>query len=158
MGVSLGAVATLQAAAESGGYSALVLDSPFASLRETSVWHSWLFFKMPRYPFPSLYLFWFQHITGSDPDSVNAIAALRRAEPVPVLLIASEGDRRMGTEPARALYAESQARVKKLEIFGADVPHGAAARMYPQAYDTVVLAFLEQALQGTESPATEPSK
>ncbi len=160
LGVSMGAVATLEAAADTKGYAAIVLDSPFLSLRDTVVRHAWLFLRMPRYPFPSLFLFWFHRLTGVDPDRIDSRDALRKAEPVPLLIIASEGDERMGTEPARALYADAQARLKKLELFGKEVPHGAAARVHPDEYAARLAGFLNRALLNAEatSPAPVPSK
>jgi uncharacterized protein len=146
MGISLGAVTTLAAAAESKSYSALILDSPFASLRETVVEHAWLFFKMPRYTFASLFLFWFEHLAGFNPDLVDSHLALQRAMPVPTLFIGSEGDRRILSGTVRALYEESRAPLKKLKLFGKDVPHGAAIRQHPEEYSAVLLNFLNTAL------------
>ena len=143
MGISMGAVATLEAAAESRVYSALVIDSPFASLRETVADHSWLFLKLPRFPFPSLFLFWFEHFTGVKPDRLNARDALARAQPVPLLILASEGDARIGVQVARELYAAASSPVKKLKVFGRDVPHGAAARLHPEEYAEALVGFLD---------------
>jgi len=146
MGISMGAVATLEAAAESKDYSAVVLDSPFSSLEETVVDHTWLFLKLPRYPFPSLFLFWFRHLAGFIPQQVNTHEALQRIQPVPLLIISSQGDRRIRPEVAGSLYQESRSPMKKLEIFGKDVGHGAAARLYPEAYATLLVNFLDTAL------------
>jgi len=147
MGISMGASATLQAAAETRDYSALILDSPFLSLRDTVIDHSWLLLRMPRYPFPSLFLFWFEKLAGFDAGQVNAREALQRVQPVPLLIIASEGDKRMRAETARLLYNESRAPIKKLEVFGEDVPHGAAARLYPEAYAALLVGFLDRVLE-----------
>jgi pimeloyl-ACP methyl ester carboxylesterase len=163
LGVSMGAVAVLEAADETKDYSAVILDSPFTNLRETAVRHSWLFFKMPRYPFPSLFMFWFERLSGFNPDRVDAVNAIRHMEPVPTLIIASEGDIRMGPGPARQLFEACRAPDKKLKIFGKDVPHGAAAREHPEAYDKLLKEFLDEALvmepgdvagpQGSTSPS-----
>jgi pimeloyl-ACP methyl ester carboxylesterase len=158
MGVSMGAVATLEAAAESRDYNALILDSPFSGLRETIVDHSWLLFKLPRYPFPSLFLFWFQRIAGFDPGRVDSHKALQRARPVPLLLIASQGDERIRSQVAQALYNESKAPIKRIEVFGTDVPHGAAARLHPAEYSAILRSFLEEALgEAAEPVANQPS-
>jgi pimeloyl-ACP methyl ester carboxylesterase len=146
MGISMGAVTTLAAAAESKNYSALILDSPFSSLRETVADHTWLFFKIPRYTFASLFLFWFEQLTGFNSDLLDSHSALQRASPVPLLVIGSEGDRRIPAGIARSLYEESRAPLKKLKMFGKEVPHGAAVRMYPGEYSAILLDFLEAAL------------
>jgi pimeloyl-ACP methyl ester carboxylesterase len=147
MGVSMGAVATLRAASESNGYSALILDSPFASIRETIADHSWLFFKLPSFTFPPFFLFWFQRFAGIDVDQVNSHIAMARVQPVPLLVIASQGDRRMRPEVARQLVEESRSPVKKLEVFGEDAGHGAAARLHPIEYGALLVGFLDSALR-----------
>ena len=146
MGVSMGAVATLEAAAETRSYSALILDSPFSTLREAIVDHSWLLLKAPRYPFPGLFAFWLQRLAGFDIDRVDSHRALARADPVPLLIISSAGDRRIAAGVASSLYHEAKSTMKKLELFGQDVTHGAAARMYPEAYSALMLNFLSDAL------------
>jgi pimeloyl-ACP methyl ester carboxylesterase len=146
MGISMGAVTTLEAAAESKSYSALILDSPFSSLRETVADHTWLFFKMPRYTFASLFLFWFEQLTGFNPDLVDSHTALQRALPVPTLLIGSEGDKRIPSGIVRWLYDESRAPLKKLKLFGKEIPHGAAVRMHSEEYSAILLNFLNAAL------------
>jgi pimeloyl-ACP methyl ester carboxylesterase len=156
LGVSMGAVAVLEAAAETRDCGALILDSPFSSLRETVVDHTWLLFKLPRYPFPSLFLFWFQRIAGFDAGRLDSHKAMKRVLPVPLLMIASEGDARIKPAVARQLFAESRASLKRIEIFAKDVPHGAAARIHPAAYSALLENFLAEALGGAGKPAAGP--
>jgi pimeloyl-ACP methyl ester carboxylesterase len=143
MGVSMGAVASLEAAAETADYSALVLDSPYASIKDAVVSHSALLLKLPRYSFPPLFMLWFQRIAGLDADPINTPAALQKVQPVPLLLIASEGDSRIGPQLTRNLYRHSRSPAKRIEVFGPEVPHGAAARIYPQKYSALLVDFLE---------------
>ena len=146
MGVSMGAVATLRAAAQSDRYAALVIDSPFSSIRQTIIHHSWLFFNLPRFIFPPIFLFWFQRFTGFDVDEVNTLECIARVQPVPLLVIASEGDRRMPPKVARRLFQEAKAPLKRIEVFGNEVSHGAAARLHPKEYAVLLVGFLDQAL------------
>lgn len=146
MGVSMGAVSTLRAAGETQGYAALILESPFSSIRETIVDHAWLFFRMPRFTFPPLFLFWLQWFGGFDVDQVNSHTSMARVQPVPLLVLASEGDQRMRPEVARQLFQESPSPAKRIEVFGKDVGHGAAARLYPNEYAATLIGFLDQAL------------
>ena len=148
MGISMGAVATLEAAAESKSYAAIVVDSPFASLRETVIDHSWLFLKLPRYPFPPLFLFWYERLSGVNADRLNTRDALARSQPVPLLVLSSEGDARIGVSVAREIYAGARSPVKRLKVFGRDVPHGAAARLHPAEYAQVLLDFLDANVGG----------
>jgi uncharacterized protein len=146
MGVSLGAVTTMRAAAQTSHYAALVLDSPFSSIRQTIVHHAWLFFNMPRFLFPPLFLFWFQRFAGFDVDQVNMHESVAHLQPVPLLMIASEGDRRMNPEVARQLFQEAKSPFKNIKVFGKDVGHGAAARLHPEEYAALLVRFLDQAL------------
>jgi pimeloyl-ACP methyl ester carboxylesterase len=152
MGVSMGADSTLEAAAESKDYAAVVLDSPFLNIRETVARHSWLLLRLPGFPFDSLFLFWLERVAKFDPARMNAEKALARIQPVPLLIIASEGDNRMGTVAARALHDEARSHLKILKVYGNEVGHGAAARLYPGQYSSLILQFLEVALGPTAAP------
>jgi dipeptidyl aminopeptidase/acylaminoacyl peptidase len=156
MGVSMGAVATLEAASQSTTYDALILDSPFSNLRQTVGDHVRLFLGLPRFPFANLFLFWYSRIAGFDPGQFDAHVALRKVKPVPLLIIGSEGDERNPSGVARSLYEESPAPVKRLKIFGADVPHGASARLHPQEYWKVLHNFLSEAFPGA-APSIKPA-
>jgi len=158
LGVSMGAVAVLEAAEESKDYNAVILDSPFSSLKETVVDHSWLFFKLPRYPFPNLFLFWFQRIAGFDDGRVDSFQAIRRIEPVPLLIIASEGDVRIRPTVARELYDAAGSSNKRIKIFGKDVPHGAAARIHPDEYYALVKSFLADAFAEHARPSASQAE
>ena len=149
MGVSMGAVAVLEAEAEERSGEALVLDSPFSTIRETVIDHTRLFLSMPRYPFPQLFNFWFQRFTATDVARVDSHEALRRVGAVPVLFVASEGDARIGADVARELFRESTSSLRELELFGKDVPHGASSRLHPDEYNRTVAAFLTRALADT---------
>lgn len=146
MGVSMGAVATIEAAAQTRDYSALILDSPFSSMKDTVIDHSWLLLKMPRYLFPPIFLFWFQKFAQFDPSQVDSHKALQLIQPVPILFISSEGDFRIRPGVAQTLCEEARSPMKRLEIFGKEVPHGASARIHPRAYAHLVLSFLDKAL------------
>ena len=69
-------------------------------------------------------------------------------KPVPLLIIASEGDKRISPDNARALYSEANSESKELHMFGKDVSHGAAARLHPEEYEEVLLRFLNRAMPG----------
>jgi pimeloyl-ACP methyl ester carboxylesterase len=145
-GVSMGAVATLEAAAETNDYSALILDSSFGSLKQAVMTHTWWLLKLPSYSFPPLFLYWFRQMADFEPERVDAHRVLQRVEPVPILFITSEGDERIGPQVARELYQESRSSGKQIEVFGREVPHGAAGRIYPERYGALVRDFLETSL------------
>lgn len=156
MGVSMGAVATLEAASESSDYAALILDSPFSDLKRTVADHVRLFLGLPRFPFADLFIFWYSRIAGFDPSRSDSHIALKEAQPVPLLIIGSDGDERIPARVARSLCEESAAPLKRLKIFGPDVPHGASARLHPEEYWAVLQSFLSEALPGT-MPSIKPA-
>lgn len=141
-GVSMGAVATLQAAAQSNSYEGLILDSPFSSLERTIADHSWLFLRLPRFPFVDLFLFWFERMASIGGGFLTSEAAIARVQLVPLLLISSEGDARIPASVAQSLYDAAVSPRKKLKIFGKDVPHGAASRLHPEEYTRLLAEFL----------------
>jgi uncharacterized protein len=151
MGISMGAVTTLLAATQTKHYAAIVVDSPFSSIEETVIDHTWLFFKLPRYPFTPLFMFWFSKFSGCDPRLVNSNLALKHLLPVPILFIGSEGDRRIGPDIARHLYQESDSPQKRIKIFGGDVGHGASYRLHPADYAALLVNFLDHALSSGTS-------
>jgi fermentation-respiration switch protein FrsA (DUF1100 family) len=81
-----------------------------------------------------------------EPELVDAHRVLQKVEPVPILFISSEGDELIGARAARELYQESRSSGKQIEVFGREVPHGAAGRIYPERYGTLVRDFLETSL------------
>ncbi|NWG14197.1 MAG: hypothetical protein HXY20_11750 [Acidobacteria bacterium] len=145
----MGAAATLQAAAETNHCAALILDSPFSSIHDIVSRHCWLLLGLPRYPFSSLFLFWFGRLADFDPERVDCHKAMVRAKPVPLMIITSEGDLRMGTAGARALRDESRARLKVLKVYGMEVGHGSAGRIYPEPYGSLLVGFLNGAVGST---------
>jgi alpha-beta hydrolase superfamily lysophospholipase len=156
MGVSMGAVTTLAAAAESKSYSAMILDSPFAGFNQTIADHSWLILRMPRFPFAFLVQFWSKRLAGFDPGELESRAALGKAKSVPLLMIASKGDRRIPSRVSSTLFQESRSSLKRLKIFGEDVPHGASARLYPEEYSGIVMDFLSEALTAEQGDPANP--
>ena len=153
MGVSMGAVATLQAAATCKDYSAIILDSPFLTLRETIEDHSWLLFKLPPGSFAPVFLFWFQRRTGIHADQLNSLLAVQKIQPVPLLIIGSEGDVRIKPQVARTLYGAAASPDRFLKMFGKEVRHGAAARLRPEEYSRVMVEFLDRALAERPEPS-----
>ncbi len=145
IGVSMGAVATLEAAAESKDYDAIVLDSPFASVNQAVMMDTWMLMRLPRYSFPPLFMFWFRRLAGVDVERPNAYRAISKVALVPLMLITSEGDERIGSQVAQDLYRASQSPGKQIEVFGKEVPHGAAARIYPEKYSGLLLSFVQTA-------------
>jgi pimeloyl-ACP methyl ester carboxylesterase len=103
-GYSLGAVSSLLAAAEEEGVAAVIVESPFDSLRETVAHHGTLLYGIPRWvPLAPLAIAFAEIWKGFDADHVDAVAAARRIR-APLLAVAGGADPRMPERVVRRIY------------------------------------------------------
>jgi fermentation-respiration switch protein FrsA (DUF1100 family) len=147
-GVSLGAAASLLAAAETPEVAAVISDSSFLSFDDTARHHWKLFFSgWPSFPMydETIWLITRRaHFKALDFDLRKAV---ERINPRPILFIGVEGDRRMPPDVARALYAASSSPDKMLLI----VPgtrHGEGFHSGNAQYEQAVKEFLNRVPAG----------
>jgi fermentation-respiration switch protein FrsA (DUF1100 family) len=116
-GVSLGAAASLMAAAETPDIAAVISDSTFLSFEDTARHHWGLFFRSwPSFPMfneTMALIRWKAHFKASDFDLRVAVDHIN---PRPILFIGVEGDPRMPPNIARTLYGLSSSPDKMLLI------------------------------------------
>jgi alpha-beta hydrolase superfamily lysophospholipase len=143
-GISLGAAASLLAAAEMPDVATVISDSSFLSFDDTARHHWKLFFPgWPSYPMydETIWLITHRaHFTASDFDLRKAV---ERINPRPILFLGVEGDRRMPPDVARALYASASSPDKMLLI----VPgtrHGEGFHSGNAQYEQAVRDFLSK--------------
>jgi predicted MFS family arabinose efflux permease/pimeloyl-ACP methyl ester carboxylesterase len=141
MGVSMGAAATLLAAAEDKDIMAVIADSSFLSFSDT-VYHHLALARIPTYPFGALLVWftaWRMHFAPKEFDVRDAVRRVK----APILFIGGSEDRRMPVETVlEPLYAAApNPRKKKLIISGAT--HGNAYQAAPETYTQVVSDFLQ---------------
>ena len=143
IGFSMGAAATMLAAARSPGIEALVLDSAFADLRDTlgagigSTWH------MPG-PIVGYALFLYRVLSGTDPASVVPADAIPALATRPMLFIAGADDQTVGPTDGANMARAAGAQAEYLLVPGAG--HVGAFFVDPQAYASRVRAFLAAAV------------
>lgn len=140
-GVSMGAAASLLAAAESKDVAAVIADSSFSSLEHTVVHHLDLIFGLPRFPIGSAVLFFLGRRADFDPEDFDLERAIAAIGDRPVLVIAGEEDRRMPVDVQRELWALSASEQSRFETF-AGAAHGAAYRTDPDRYEAILMEFL----------------
>jgi pimeloyl-ACP methyl ester carboxylesterase len=145
LGVSMGAAATLMAAAEIRDEKllAVVAESSFLSFADTARHHVSLV-RIPTFPFvPLLIKFtgWRLNFDPADFDLRRAVSRIDR----PVFFIGSGADKRMPTETVlEPLYAAARSPLKrKLVVAGAT--HGHAFDVAPAEYVRAVTEFLRAA-------------
>ncbi len=140
-GVSMGAVASLMAAADSPEIAAVISDSAFLSLSDT-VRHHWkLFLPLPSFPIANEVLYGIGWRAGFPPDDLNSEKAVERIGTRPILFVAVQGDRRMPPAIAEKLYARAKSPAKKIVILPG-ARHGEGFNQSREQYEQVVADFL----------------
>ena len=153
-GVSMGAVASILAAAELGPeLTAIVVDSPFRNLSETVAQHTRLILGIPRIPFAHIFVWNFARIGEFDPADVETMAALQRLSQASTLLIYGGQDRRIPATASRAIWEAVPHPNKKIIRFEG-ATHGAAFRSAPERYMKLVTEFLENQIRTTPEDST----
>jgi fermentation-respiration switch protein FrsA (DUF1100 family) len=140
-GVSMGAAATLLAAADTPEIDALIIDSSFLSFETTVVHHLNLFFGLPRFPLADELIFFTRQMVGFKNEDFDMLRALDRIGDRPMLFIAGEADARMPLQDARRLVAAAETSQKSLVVIPG-AKHGASYRTNPAMYEKAVVDFL----------------
>lgn len=145
LGVSMGAVAALLAAAESEDVSTVVADSSYLSLEHSVTHHLDLFWGLPRFPLGDELLFFIERLGGFQREDLNLEETVARIGDKPILFFAGSRDRRMPPEIQERLYRASESpRSRFVVVEGAS--HGAAYRTNPELYQRELIDFLETVL------------
>ncbi len=150
-GVSMGAVAALLAASELTEVDAVVADSPFLNIEHTVMHHLDLLFGLPRFPFGSSLLLAIELSAGFDRDDFDLEKAVARMGERPVLIVAGEEDRRMSVALQERVFKASVSEASRFRSFP-DARHGAAYRMHADAYEAMLMDFVEDAIRSPELP------
>jgi len=160
MGVSMGAAATLLAAAEAADDKdiiAVVADSSFLSFTDT-VRHHVSLIHLPRgvgvppFPFATLlikFTAWRMNFRADDFDLLRAVRQIKR----PVLFIGGTNDQRMPIATVlEPLYAAATSPLKrKLIVADEKATHGHAYDADPAGYIAAVREFLQTAEQAAQA-------
>ena len=154
-GISMGAAAALEAAAEDPSVSVVISDSTFLNYRELIYHHYDLFFGvrsrflpwwwpcLPRFPLADEVLYGSASRNHFDPSDFDLEKAVRRINPRPVLFIGVQGDQRMPPWYAERLYGDSTSSQKAIVI----VPgtrHGEGFMSGQAPYQAAVKGFLSK--------------
>ena len=148
-GVSLGAAASLMAAAETPQVAAVISDSTFLSFDDTARHHWHLFFPfLPSFPMLNetvALIGWKGHFR---PSAFDLRPAVEKINPRPILFIGVQHDPRMPPEIARTLYSLATSPSKMLLI----VPgkrHGEGFTSGHEQYEQAVREFLGKVKAGS---------
>jgi pimeloyl-ACP methyl ester carboxylesterase len=141
MGVSMGAAATLLAAAETDGLLAVVAESSFLSFNDTARHHIRLV-GLPAFPFATLlvrFTAWRLNFAVADFDVLRATSRIK----CPILFIGGGADRRMPNETVlEPLYAAASHPLKRKFIV-ANAQHGHAYDRDEESKAAYIKAFTD---------------
>ena len=141
LGVSMGAVSVLRAAAEEGDVRAVIAEAPYDDYRRTVLHHARLYYGLPAWlPLIPAAIAVAEWRAGFDADEVDAVAAARRIR-APLLLVQDGEDERMPAFVVRRVCDAHPGLTRVWVAPGAPHSGGSAA---PGYWETV-LAFLDEA-------------
>lgn len=141
-GISMGAVSSLRAAAAWRQPMAVIAESPFTSLRQTTLHHISGIFRLPGCPLAAELLLVMRLRAGLKVEEMELGASVRDMADIPLFLIASSDDFRMPPETIRRLLEQSHAGIR--EFWVARGRHGAAYLFDRDQYERRVLGFLQR--------------
>lgn len=144
-GFSLGGAAAILTAAGTGGFTAVVADSAFTSLRDQAHEAITGFYHLPSFPFLHLAVFGYELYFQTAVSNVAPLSVIRGLSPTPVLIIAGDGDDLIPVENGRRLYEAAQ-EPKELWIIPVS-GHGYTIAAAGSEYEKRVGEFFDRHLQ-----------
>jgi uncharacterized protein len=103
-GFSLGGSTAILAAAGSGKFAAVAADSAFTSLRDQAREAVTGFYHLPSFPFVNVAVLGYEIYFQTSIKNITPESVIGRIAPVPVLLIAGDGDEMIPAENGRRLF------------------------------------------------------
>ncbi|MGH9359057.1 MAG: alpha/beta hydrolase [Terriglobia bacterium] len=153
-GVSMGAAASLMAAAEDSQIDAVISDSTFLSfdsviksnyyairriIRRRRPW----FPPLPGFPLTNEVIAWSAWRDHFNPSDFDLQKAVRRVSPRPILFVAVRGDDRMPPWIAQKLYSDASSPLKQIVILPGH-RHGEGFNDARPQYEGIVSHFLSR--------------
>ncbi len=144
-GFSLGGATAILAAAHSHTFAAVVADSAFTSLRDQARTAITGFYHLPAFPFLPLTVLGYMLSFQTSVDALSPLDKITQIAPMPVLIIAGEGDTLIPAENGRKLFAAAGSPKELWLIHGAD--HGGTLAAAGSAYAKRVGDFFDKHLK-----------
>jgi dipeptidyl aminopeptidase/acylaminoacyl peptidase len=144
-GFSMGGATAILAAASSRGFRAVVVDSAFTSLRGQARSAITGFYHLPAFPFLPLAVLGYELYFQTSIDAISPVRAIAGLSPVPILIIAGEGDKLIPADNGRRLYAAAK-EPKELWIIP-HAEHGGTLAAAGSEYEKRVGEFFDKNLK-----------
>ncbi len=140
-GFSLGGATAIMSAAHTGGFRAVVADSAFTSLSDQARSAITGFYRLPAFPFFYLSVLGYQLYFQTSVRHVDPESVVMKLAPVPLLIIAGEGDRLIPAENGKRLYRAAR-EPKELWVIP-DAGHGGTLAAAGRAYEKRIGEFFD---------------
>lgn len=145
-GHSMGAGASLLAAAKTPEVDAVIVESPYTSLEDNISDGVRSLTGLPPFPFAPLVVFFCEQETKINIHTVRPIDVISQISPRPVLLIHGELDTTILVRNSHDLYTAAK-EPKQLYILP-NVGHGGFLQAEPKRFPETILTFLNSYLKG----------
>ncbi|MGI9146898.1 MAG: alpha/beta hydrolase [Chloroflexota bacterium] len=156
VGFSMGAVATIQAAAQCTDIAAVVADSAYASFLEAVRYSFHVVSRLPHFPIAPLAMQWAKWIVNVDPSHLRPVDVIGRIGPRPILLTHGTLDEIVPLRHAHTLFKAAEEPKELWVVAGAR--HVEARDLDPDGYFERVESFLRKAfspiLRAPRQPAS----
>lgn len=144
IGFSMGAAATIQAAARCDKIAVVVADSSYATFLDAARYSFKAVTRLPHYPLAPIAMTWAKWIVHVDANHMRPVDDIGRIAPRPVLITHGTEDEIVPVRHAHTLF---KAADEPKELWIVDGAHHVEARdLEPDAYYERISAFLEQNL------------
>jgi fermentation-respiration switch protein FrsA (DUF1100 family) len=151
IGFSMGAAATIQAAARCTDIAAIVADSAYASFVDAAKYSFRVVTRVPHFPMAPLAMQWAKWLVHIDANQLRPVDVIGRIGPRPIMLTHGGLDEIV---PVRHAYTLFKAAEEPKELWVVPGAHHVGARdVDPESYFARVERFLSQALTPAEAPA-----
>jgi len=104
-GFSMGGSTAILTAAQSGAFSAIVADSAFTSLKDQARTAVTSFYHLPSFPFLHLAVIGYELYFWTRVENIAPVNVIAKISPIPILIIAGEGDKLIPAENGQQLFA-----------------------------------------------------
>jgi fermentation-respiration switch protein FrsA (DUF1100 family) len=152
IGFSMGAAASIQAAARSPRIAALVADSAYASFLDAAKYSFRVVTRVPHFPIASLAMHWAKWIMHVDASQLRPVDVIAHISPRPIMITHGALDEIVPVNHAHTLFKAAQEPKELWIVPGAH--HVGARDTDPEGYFARIEGFLRQALTPEAFPAT----
>lgn len=139
IGFSMGATTALLAAADDPSIVGVIADSPFNNLLSYLKENLPVWSHLPNFPFTPLILDIIPPLTGMHPEEVNALSAVDRIYPRPVLFIHSQTDKDIPYTNSETMWEKHKDKFQFWKTTG--VGHVGSYAKYKEMYTGKVEGF-----------------